>query len=124
LRPRRLRDVLSVDQSLIHPFILFIVKHWAVRFRAKCALVFDDVGQICGIRSTHIEDEYAAVLLKRISTFFTDLNSDVCQRPIFFVTAESIFDLTRRAPHSARPPPSPITSSPRPGPSPPIWLWN
>jgi hypothetical protein len=62
------RDVLSVDQSLIRSFILFIVKHWAVRFRAKCSLVFDDVAQICDIRSTHIEDEYAAVLLKRIST--------------------------------------------------------
>lgn len=90
--------VLNVDAGLIHRFVVFIARHWAVRSRQKCSLVFDELGAVCEVFAPAIDPEAAAMLLRRVADFFTDPTSEVSQQALFLISSEPMRHLIKKCP--------------------------
>jgi hypothetical protein len=95
---RMIVHVIGLDKSLLREFVFFISKHWAVRSREKCSLIFNEISDVCDTFSGNFDTEIAVKLISKISMFFGDPAGDVSQQSLFLLCSSSMKDIIRLCP--------------------------
>jgi hypothetical protein len=95
---RMIVHVIGLDKSLLREFVFFISKHWAVRSREKCSLMFNEISDVCDAFSVNFDTEIAVKLISKISMFFGDPDSDVAQQSLFLLISPSMKDILKLCP--------------------------
>jgi hypothetical protein len=79
--------VITLDRTLFEAFIRFVTKHWPVRSRPKCAMLFDEVSQVCDAFAGALDAHCASLLLRRAASFFGDPAGDVSQAALLLASS-------------------------------------
>jgi hypothetical protein len=95
---RMVIHIVGLEKALLREFVFFITKHWAVRSREKCSLVFDEVAQVCDTFSEEFDAEMAVKLVSKISMFFMDPAGDVSQQSLFILTSSGLRGILKLCP--------------------------
>jgi hypothetical protein len=87
---RMVVHVIGVDSSLLREFLNFITRHWAVRSREKCSLVFNEVALVADAFSESFDPDVGVRLVRKIATFFADPAGDISQQAFYLLGSPSM----------------------------------